>query len=77
MAAGVEEDADALSEDVCMQILAPVMGAVTGLGGEMRIVALDAASGAVTIEYKGPPKLTLGIELTLKDDERVKSVTFV
>jgi hypothetical protein len=37
----------------------------------------DAATGAVTIKYDGPEKLTFGIQLTLQDDERVKSVTFV
>lgn len=76
VAAAGAEDA-ALTEDVCMKLLAPVMGAVTGLGGEMRVVGLDAATGAVTIKYTGPEKLTLGIEQTLKDDERIKSVTFV
>ena len=69
--------ADVLSEESCLKLLAPVMGAVTGLGGEMQIVGVDPPNGAVTIRYKGPEKLTFGIELTLKDDSRVKSVTFV
>ena len=68
---------DVLSEESCLKLLAPVMGAVTGLGGEMQIVGVDPPNGAVTIRYKGPEKLTFGIELTLKDDSRVKSVTFV
>ena len=70
-------EGEVLSEEACLQLLAPVMGAVTGLGGEMKIVGLDPASGSVTIKYSGPEKLTFGIELTLKDDARVKTVTFV
>ena len=72
-----DSKADVLSEESCLKLLAPVMGAVTGLGGEMQIVGVDPLNGAVTIRYKGPEKLTFGIELTLKDDSRVKSVTFV
>ena len=72
-----DSKADVLSEESCLKLLAPVMGAVTGLGGEMQIVGVDPPNGAVTIRYKGPEKLTFGIELTLKDDSRVKSVTFV
>ena len=43
----------------------------------MKVVGLDPSSGAVTIEYRGPEKLTYGIELTLKDHPMVNSVTFV
>ena len=31
----------------------------------MEIVGLDPASGAVTIRYQGPEKLTFGIEVTM------------
>ena len=41
----------------------------------MREVELSA--GRVTIEYKGPPKLTFGLELTLKENPLIRQVTFV
>ena len=53
------------------------MPAVKGLGGDVQIVGLDPQSGAVMLKYKGPEKLTYGIELTLKDHPRINSVTFV
>lgn len=68
---------DTLTQELVEGLLAPVMPAVNGLGGEMEIVGLEPSSGAVTIRYKGPEKLTFGIELTLKDHPQINSVTFV
>ena len=47
----------------------------TRRGGQVREV--DAVAGAVTIEYKGPAKLTFGLELTLKENPLIRAVTFV
>jgi len=68
---------DALTEDVVNSLLAPVLPAVKGLGGDMKVVGIDPAAGAVTIQYKGPEKLTYGIELTLKDHPRINVFSFV
>ncbi len=38
---------------------------------------VDLATGQVTIEYKGPQKLTFGLELTLKENPLIRQVTFV
>ncbi len=45
------------------------------VGGQVREV--DLATGQVTIEYKGPQKLTFGLELTLKESPLIRQVTFV
>jgi len=66
-----------LSVEVCEEILDWVTPAVENLGGTMEILSVDSPSGSVTIKYSGPEKLTYGIELTLQDDPRVKSVEFV
>jgi len=67
---------DVLTQEVVEGLLAPVMPAVKGLGGDVQIVGLDPQSGAVILKYKGPEKLTYGIELTLKDHPRINSVAF-
>ena len=38
---------------------------------------MELSAGRVTIEYKGPPKLTFGLELTLKENPLIRQVTFV
>ena len=66
--------ADALTVRTCVDLLAPVAGAIKGLGGAVDIISVDA--GTVRVSYQGPDKLRLGIEMTLKDDERVAAVVF-
>jgi Fe-S cluster biogenesis protein NfuA len=67
---------DTLTQQLVDELLAPVMPAVKGLGGDMAVVGLDPVNGAVTIRYSGPEKLTYGIELTLKDHPLINTVTF-
>ena len=67
---------DTLTQQLVDELLAPVMPAVKGLGGDMEVVGLDPVNGAVTIRYSGPEKLTYGIELTLKDHPLINTVTF-
>jgi hypothetical protein len=38
---------------------------------------VDLSEGRVTIEYKGPQKLTYGLELTLKENPLIRQVVFV
>ena len=65
---------DALTVKTCVDLLAPVAGAIKGLGGAVDIISVDA--GTVRVSYQGPDKLRVGIEMTLKDDERVAAVVF-
>ena len=58
------------------ELLAPVLPAVTGLGGDLQVVGVEGLSGAVTIRYSGPEKLIYGVELTLKDNPLIKTVKF-
>ena len=57
-------------------LLAPVLPAVRGLGGDLQVVSIQPSAGAVTIAYKGPEKLTYGIELTLKDHPKINTISF-
>ena len=57
-------------------LLAPVLPAVRGLGGDLQVVSIQPSAGAVTIAYKGPEKLTYGIELTLKGHPKINTVSF-
>ncbi len=50
-------------------------GGLAGAGRQVR--AVDLGTGQVTIEYKGPQKLTYGLELTLKESPLIRQVTFV
>lgn len=68
---------DALSVETCSALIEPVKAAVVGLGGTMKVLAVDEASGAVTVQYSGPEKLTYGIELTLLDHPAINKVEFV
>ena len=68
---------DSLTRQLVDELLAPVLPAAKGLGGNMEVLVVEAASGAVTIRYSGPEKLTYGIELTLKDHQLINTVTFV
>lgn len=55
--------------------LSSIMPAIAGLGGSVRVVT--AADGKVELEYTGPEKIKLGIELALKDSPLIEEVVFV
>ena len=63
-----------LTTDMVEKALEKVLGAIKGMGGSVEISSVDAASGHVQLRYKGPARLTKGIELVLKDLKDVKSV---
>ena len=75
-AAGGVAGSSVLDEEAVISALAPLMEAITGLGGSVRVVSADAASGEVVLFYDGPPKLKFGIALALEDDPLITSVKF-
>eukprot|EP00171_Calliarthron_tuberculosum_P013094 IDg13094t1 len=46
---------------------AEVRGAIGMLGGDVRVMAADAADGLVSLRYKGPDQLAYGIELVVRE----------
>lgn len=56
--------------------LEKVLPAVTGMGGAIEDVVVDADSGSVTMKYKGPTKLKQGIEIVLKENPIISEVIF-
>lgn len=58
------------------QKLEEVMPAIRGLGADSKIVKIEA-SGMITLAYKGPEKVKLGIVYALKSIEGVSDVTTV
>lgn len=54
-----------------------ILPAVRELGGELEISSANDDTGEVIFLYSGPAKLKNGIELILKDNSRIKIVTFV
>lgn len=63
-----------LSIESAHEALEPILPAIAGLGGSVRIVS--AAERTVTIEYNGPEKVKMGIELALKDSPLIDTVVF-
>jgi hypothetical protein len=73
----VQPEADnSLSVEAVEKLLAPVMPALKGLGGSVKVNSVDSATGAVFLSYSGPEKLVYGIELTLMDSELINEVKF-
>ncbi len=69
-----EPQSKVLSVESLTSALEGVMPAVAGLGGTLVISSVDATCGAVTIDFKGPPRLLRGIEQVLKENRLVKQV---
>ena len=63
-----------LTEEGVLAMLEPVMGDIDGLGGKVEVLAVNSGSGAVSLRYKGPQKLKLGVEIILKENDLVQSV---
>jgi len=75
----VSETADLAAELSTADVeakLAQLLPAITGLGGAVTVASVDAASGKVELEYKGPKALRGGIDQALRDDKRVTEVLF-
>ena len=67
-----------LTLETALEALAPIMPAIAGLGGSVRIVSAEKVNdrGKVTLEYTGPDKVRAGIALALKDSELIDDVDF-
>ncbi len=63
-----------LSVESLEESLSGVMPAVHALGGKLAILEVDAVKGVVKIQFKGPPRLKLGIEMVLKDNRLIKTI---
>jgi NFU1 iron-sulfur cluster scaffold homolog, mitochondrial len=59
------------------ELLEPILGAVRSGGGALRVASVEAAAGAVTLEYGGPPELVYGLELYLGGAAGVRTVRIV
>ena len=73
------EEAEAAAEAVLTvqtveDALEPIMPAIYGLGGKISV--LSAEGGCVRLQYTGPEKTKLGIELSLKDNPLVEMVVW-
>lgn len=64
-----------LTVDVVEEALSPIMPAIAGLGG--KIAVLSAEGGTVRLEYSGPEKTKMGIQLSLRDHPLIDQIVFV
>ena len=71
----LEEAAATLTTDVVEEALEPIMPAIAGLGGKLAV--LSAEAGVVRLEYSGPEKTKMGIQLSLRDHPLINQVVFV
>ena len=71
----LEEADDTLTTDVVKEALEPIMPAIAGLGGKLAV--LSAEAGVVRLEYSGPEKTKMGIQLSLRDHPLINQVVFV
>ena len=69
------EAPDSITVALVEEALEPIMPAIAGLGG--KIAVLSAEAGVVRLEYTGPEKTKLGIQLSLKDNPLIDQVVFV
>lgn len=71
----VEAVEEALTVPVVEEILAPIMPAISALGGQVEIVS--AQGSAVQIAFSGPENTRKGIVGALKDHELIDKVEFM
>jgi Fe-S cluster biogenesis protein NfuA len=64
-----------LTPAVVEEALSPIMPAIAGLGGKISV--LSAEAGVVRLEYTGPEKTKLGIQLSLRDNPLIDQIVFV
>ena len=70
----VEAPAATLSIETAHEALSTILPAIAAMGGSVRIVS--AAEAHVVLEYTGPEKVKMGIELALKDSPLIDTVEF-
>ncbi len=64
-----------LTVEIVENALEPIMPAIAGLGG--KIAVLSAEAGVVRLEYTGPEKTKMGIQLSLRDNPLIDQIVFV
>jgi Fe-S cluster biogenesis protein NfuA len=64
-----------LTAEIVEKALEKVIPAIKAMGGTVTVGRVDSATGEVVLNYKGPARLKLGIQLVMKDVSLVKSVT--
>lgn len=77
VAAAVAGAGSRLSLETVEAMLRPLRPALQGLGAIVKVREVDADAGRVRVEYKGPPKLAHGVEMTLRESSLVREVLFV
>jgi Fe-S cluster biogenesis protein NfuA len=57
--------------------LQKILPAVRNLKGEVSVQDVNAEIGEVIVNFSGPKRLKVGVEMVLKDNPLVKIVTFI
>jgi Fe-S cluster biogenesis protein NfuA len=74
------EDEDANPKELTLEAVEAgvdrVKPAIVAMGGVVRIIGVDTATGEVVLEFKGANKVRGGLELAILDVEFVNKVTF-
>jgi len=68
---------DELSVELVQFEVDRLQGAITAMGGSVKVVGVDKETGIVSIFFKGPNRIRQGLEMAVKDIAVVKDVKFV
>ena len=67
-------EAAGLTTEAVEKALEKVLPAIKAMGGTVEVGSVNSATGAVVLNYKGPPRLKVGIQLVMKDLPLVTTV---
>jgi Fe-S cluster biogenesis protein NfuA len=68
--------ANQVNPEKVQEVVNKILPAIQGMGGLVAGVDVALQSGVVTVNFQGPARLKKGIELALKDVDRVTAVVF-
>lgn len=66
-----------LTEHAVQSAMNRLLGAVTSMGGTVKLMNVDPANGKVIVSFNGPEKVRQGVKLALRDVPLVKTIEFV
>jgi Fe-S cluster biogenesis protein NfuA len=70
-----EKEAAGLTVEAVEIALQKVLPAIKAMGGIVEVASVNNADGSISLRYKGPERLKVGIKLVLKDVPLVKSIS--